>query len=142
MPKFAKGQSGNPRGRPRGNQDIQNRLRAELEKQGPELLGALLDKALRLRNIHAQKFLLERLCPPAKSAPIRTDLKLSGSPAERADAVVDALAAGQLTLDDAKALLDAIGAAQAIREASTLVQRLEQLERQLAALGGGGRDRS
>lgn len=132
--RFQKGQSGNPRGRPKGSKDWRAQVRAKLEGVAPELVDDLLRHAG--KNLRVKLFLADKILPPARSAPIGVDLKLTGSPADRADAVVDALASGRLTLEEAKALLDALGAAQAIREANAIAERLEALERQLAALGG------
>nr|WP_269145367.1 DUF5681 domain-containing protein [Azospirillum brasilense] len=140
--RFSQGQSGNPKGRPKGSKDWRAEMRTMIEAKAPEIVEDLLRRAVVQKNLKVQLALLDKVVPPAKSMPISTSLKLAGGPGEQADAIVAALAAGRLTLDDAKALLDAIKAAMEIRDAAALADRVAELERKIAAFGGGGHDRS
>jgi hypothetical protein len=86
------------------------------------------------------RFLLERIIPSARSAPIGAPLALKGSPTEQAERVVSLLADGKLTLEEAAALLSAIAATQSIRDATELADRVAEIEARLAALDHGKGD--
>ena len=62
MPKFTKGQSGNPAGRPIGSKNKCTQFRELLEDDLPELVSVLREKALE-GDMNAMRLLLERLVP-------------------------------------------------------------------------------
>lgn len=62
MPKFTKGQSGNPAGRPIGSKNKSTQFRELLEKDLSALISVLRDKALE-GDMNAMRLLLERLVP-------------------------------------------------------------------------------
>ena len=62
MPKYTKGQSGNPAGRPVGSKNKCTQFRELLEDDLPELVSVLRDKALE-GDMNAMRLLLERLVP-------------------------------------------------------------------------------
>ena len=62
MPKFTKGQSGNPAGRPIGSKNKSTQFRELLEDDLPELVSVLREKALE-GDMNAMRLLLERLVP-------------------------------------------------------------------------------
>ena len=62
MPKFTKGQSGNPAGRPVGSKNKSTHFRELLEDDLPALVSELRDKALE-GDMNAMRLLLERLVP-------------------------------------------------------------------------------
>lgn len=62
MPKFTKGQSGNPAGRPVGSKNKCTQFRELLEDDLPALVSVLRDKALE-GDMSAMRLLLERLVP-------------------------------------------------------------------------------
>ena len=62
MPKFTKGQSGNPAGRPAGSKNKCTQFRELLEDDLPALVSVLRDKALE-GDMNAMRLLLERLVP-------------------------------------------------------------------------------
>ena len=62
MPKFTKGQSGNPAGRPIGSKNKCTQFRELLEDDLPALVSVLRDKALE-GDMNAMRLLLERLVP-------------------------------------------------------------------------------
>ena len=62
MPKFTKGQSGNPAGRPVGSKNKSTQFRELLEDYLPALASVLRDKALE-GDMNAMRLLLERLVP-------------------------------------------------------------------------------
>ena len=62
MARFAKGQSGNPAGRPVGSKNKCTQFRELLEDDLPALVSVLRDKALE-GDMNAMRLLLERLVP-------------------------------------------------------------------------------
>ena len=62
MPKFTKGQSGNPAGRPVGSKNKCTQFRELLEDDLPALVSVLRTKALE-GDMNAMRLLLERLVP-------------------------------------------------------------------------------
>lgn len=83
----------------------------------------------------AQRLLIERAIPIAKSPTLRQPIELTGTIPEKVAQVRDALAKGALTLDEAKALTDTLIAEQTVTENAAVVERLDSIERQVAALG-------
>jgi prophage antirepressor-like protein len=81
------------------------------------------------------QWLLSRILPSARSAPLAASLELPVAPGAAADEVLHRLADGLLTLDEAKALLDAIEVAQRIAEGSVLADRIQAIESKLELLG-------
>lgn len=138
MPRFQRGQSGNPRGRPRGSADRRTALRRELDKYGTELVERAVQLALG-GDIGAMRLCLERIAPPVREEPVRFALQVI----ERAEdcasaqaAVLAALAGGALLPSEAETLAKQIEALRKAFEISDLAQRLERVE---AALERGGR---
>jgi hypothetical protein len=62
VPKFTKGQSGNPVGRPVGSKNKCTQFRELLEEDLPALVSVLRDKALE-GDMNAMRLLLERMVP-------------------------------------------------------------------------------
>ena len=62
---WAKGQSGNPRGKPAGSGAVQ-KLRAALEGDIPEILAALAAQA-KAGDVGAARLILDRVLPPLKA---------------------------------------------------------------------------
>ena len=62
MPRFTKGQSGNPAGRPVSSKNKCTQFRELLEDDLPALVSVLRDKALE-GDMNAMRLLLERLVP-------------------------------------------------------------------------------
>ena len=127
---FKPGQSGNPKGRPKGTPDRRTALLRELEQDLPALIDAIKTNAL-AGDMQALKLLLDRLLPVRKSSlePVELPLlavaqTLSG----KADAVLCAVACGELAPDVGAQLVNAIGTAARVVEISELLERIEALE--------------
>ena len=127
---FKPGQSGNPNGRPKGTPDRRTTLLRELEQDLPALIDALKTNAL-AGDMQALKLLLDRLLPVRKASqepvelPLLADAQtLSG----KADAVLCAVASGELAPDIGAQLVNAIGTAARVVEISELLERIEALE--------------
>jgi len=124
---WKKGQSGNPAGRPRGTGEIAS-LRAAIAKRVPELLDAMMAKALE-GDTAAARLLLERTLPPLKSTEPTQPLELpAGSLTDQGRAVLSAVATGELAPGTGASLLGAIGALARVSEIDELATRISALE--------------
>lgn len=127
---FKPGQSGNPSGRPKGSKNVAGRLLGELEDDLPALLEATKKKALG-GDTAALRLLLERTLPAKKpegkavSIPALIDAQTL---TDKATAIVDAIASGDIAPDIGAQLISAIGATAKITEFDDLLKRIEALE--------------
>ena len=123
------GQSGNPAGRKPGTGEVA-KIRAAINDRVPELLAALLAKALE-GDVGAARLLLERAVAPLKAAEQAEPISLpDGSLTDQGRAVLRAVAAGQLAPGQGAALLGAIGTLARVTEIDELEARLTKLETQ------------
>ena len=132
MAKFQKGQSGNPAGRPKGSGDHSAQVRKHLDSKSKALIETAVDMAL-TGDTAALKLCIERICPALRprDLPLSLELPEGGSLSARGEAVLQALALGELTPMDANAFLGALTAQAKLTEADELVRRVECLEAQL-----------
>ena len=126
---WTQGQSGNPKGRVRGSGKAE-KLRAALAKELPEVLEALVAQA-KAGDTGAIKLVLERTVPALRPVDAATPLNLpaEGGLADQGRAVLAALAAGQLPVNQAASILQGLG------NLAKLVE-LDELEKRVAALEG------
>ena len=125
------GQSGNPAGRPPGVGEV-GKLRAAIGKRVPELLAAMMTRALD-GDVGAARLLLERAIAPLKAAEQPQALNLpDGTLTDQGRAVLSAVAAGELAPGQGAALLAAIGTLARVTELDELTARIEKLEVQRA----------
>jgi hypothetical protein len=123
---FRKGESGNPRGRPRGIQ-TQAKLRDSIAKDLPAIIQGLVSAA-REGDTAAAKLLLDRVLPALRPVdqpapvPISQDLGAAGRD------ILGAVGEGKLTPDEGSKILGAVGAVARIIETDELVKRIERLE--------------
>lgn len=122
------GQSGNPAGRPPGVGEI-GKLRAAIGERVPELLAAMMEKALE-GDVGAARLLLERAIAPLKGIEQAVTLELpnDGTLTAKATAVLNAAAAGQLSSTQAAQLITALGTLAKITEIDELTGRIAKLE--------------
>lgn len=124
---WSEGQSGNPKGRPRGAGEVA-RLRAAIADRVPELLDVLMTRALG-GDVGAARLLLERAVAPLKAAECAQTIKLpNGTLTDKGRAVLGAVAAGELAPSQGVQLLAAIGTLGKIAEIDELIARIEVLE--------------
>ena len=130
MARFKKGESGNPTGRPKGIKDKRTALRAFLEPHAE----ALVQKAKNLAmegDTTALRLCLERLVPPIKikDEPVEIEgLEGTQSLVEQGQAIINALAKGQLTPSEAATLMQSVATQARIIEVEELDRRLTALE--------------
>jgi hypothetical protein len=121
------GQSGNPKGRTPGTGEV-GRIRASISALVPELLAALMTRALD-GDVGAARLLLERAIAPLKAAEQPMALNLSdGTLTEQGRAVLASVAAGELAPGQGAQLLAAIGALARVSEIDELTARVAALE--------------
>lgn len=130
---WQRGQSGNPAGRTQG---ARNRATLAIEALLDGEAEALTRKAIELAlagDMTALRLCLERICPARKSRPVQFALPKVQSPADvlaAISAVVLAVAAGEIDLDEAVTVTSLL---EAKRKALEFVE----IERRLAALEKG-----
>lgn len=124
---FKKGQSGNPAGRKPGVQDRRLALRALLEPHANDLVAKAVERALE-GDVAALRLCLERIIAPAKDAPLLIP-NLEGTLTEKAELIVDAMAAGNYPPSTALDLLKTIVAQARVFEMDELERRVVKLEK-------------
>ena len=129
--KFEKGQSGNPKGRPKG---ARNRLAVTVDKlmqaDATKIVEVALDKA-KSGDAAFVRMVLDRIIPPVKDRPVTFDLPGIDSAqdaAVAAGAVLRAVADGDLTPIEAAELSKIVSTYVTALEASDLEQRIAKLE--------------
>ena len=121
------GQSGNPKGRPAGTGEV-GKLRAAIAKRVPDLLDAMLAKALD-GDVGAARLLLERAIAPLKAIEPTQALALpDGTLTAQGRAVLRSVADGVLAPSQGAALLGAIGTLARVTELDELESRIAALE--------------
>lgn len=125
------GQSGNPRGRPTNSGEV-GKIRAAIAERVPELLRAMMDKAL-AGDVGAARLLLERTVAPLKAAESTQALSLpEGTLTQQGRAVLASVASGELAPGQGAQLLTAIGTLARVTEIDELTARIDKLEQQHA----------
>ncbi len=129
--KFEKGQSGNPKGRPKG---ARNRLTTAVDKlmqaDATKIVEVALDKA-KSGDAAFVRMVLDRIIPPVKDRPVTFDLPGIDSAqdaAVAAGAVLRAVADGDLTPIEAAEVSKIVSTYVTALEASDLEQRIAKLE--------------
>lgn len=134
MAKFNPGQSGNPRGRPRGPM-ASTKLREAIGKDLPAIVSALIEKA-KDGDTAAAALLFSRTLPPLRPMSDTPDMPLHGTTInERAEAVAASTLAGELSPTAANELMGLLAQQARIVEVSELAERLERIENALKLEG-------
>jgi hypothetical protein len=129
---FRKGQSGNPRGKPKGCRHHATRIaQAFLDGQAVALAQKAVELALK-GDVTALKICLERLVPPRKDAPVSITLPVVHTTADlpgASQAILQAVADGQLTPSEAQAIAGIVADHRKNLEIGDLEARVAALEK-------------
>ncbi len=130
--RFVKGQSGNPRGRPKGIPDKRSRLRAMMEPHAPALVNRVIQRAM-AGDMQAAKLCFERLIPTLRpmTEPIQSCVPHEKDMSVQATTIFDKVLHGELTTDEATALINILVARMSIETATDLERRLAEMEKQV-----------
>jgi hypothetical protein len=135
--RFQKGQSGNPSGKPPGTRARVTVLAEKLiEDQHDDIMKAVIERA-KGGDPTAMRLCVERLIPARKGRPVVFDLPAIETPADVVSAlgtIAAAMAAGELTPDEANAVAGVIELRRRAIETVEHEDRLRKLEER--KLGG------
>lgn len=129
---FKKGESGNPAGRPKGTGRAA-RYRDMLDEHIEAIIGKVIDLA-KAGDMQAIKVCIDRVFPALKAVEMPVPVTLNGTLAEKGEAILRAVAAGELGVEQAAKLLQGIASqAKVVEEGLTkkveaLAERIEELE--------------
>ena len=124
---FKKGISGNLKGRPRLDAKV-SRCRATIIKELPSIINALIMEA-RAGDPAAIKILIDRVMPPlkAKSETIMFDVPAGSDAATLSLAIVNKMALGEITADDANSAMNALSNQCKIYDIVELTKKVDEL---------------
>jgi len=133
--KFEKGQSGNPKGRPKG---ARNRttlaVEALLDGDAQAITRKAIEKA-KDGDMTAIRLCLDRLAPPVKDRPVSfkmPQMEKAADAVTAASAIVAAVAAGDLTPCEAGEVMKVVDIYTRTLQAADIEARVEVLERTTA----------
>jgi len=126
--KFKPGQSGNPKGRPKGARDKRTELRSLLEPHAKDLV----EKAVELAkggDTTALRLCLERLIPTirAQDQNVTVD-NMKGGLTAQGKKIILAMGKGELSPSDASSMLHALTSQARLNEFDELERRVSKLE--------------
>ena len=105
-------------------------IEALLEGQHEALTQKAIDKALEGDGV-ALRLCLDRIAPPRKDAPVSFDLppiRTAGDTVAASSSLLDAVAAGEVTPDEAGRVMALLTAHKALVETGDLEERISKLE--------------
>lgn len=125
-PKFKKGISGNPKGRPKTKVPI-NALRTTIADNMPDIITKLVELA-KGGDVQAARVLLDRVCPALKPQALPVNLPVMESLAGQDGEIIRATMSGEIPPDIGSQLITALSAQAKIIEIDELARRIEALE--------------
>lgn len=133
--RFQPGQSGNPRGKPKGTR---HRAIAALDKVGDESAEAIVKATIKAAidgDMAAARVLLDRVWPARKGRPVALDLPSmadAGGVVRAIARIAEATAAGEITPDEAQSYAAIIEAQRRAIETHELESRVANLEERMS----------
>ncbi len=135
MSRFKPGQSGNPKGKPRGTKHVSTKLRDAIASDLHSIVAALIEKA-KDGDTGAASLLFSRTLPPLRPQSDPVDAELPGNtPDERAESVIHAALAGKISPTAATEIIGLLTQQCRIKEIGELSERLERIENALKLEG-------
>jgi hypothetical protein len=135
---FAKGQSGNPKGRPEGSRSsIAIRVDELLEAEFEAITTALLGKA-KEGDATALRMVMDRIAPARKSRPIQIELpsiRTLDGVTDASEAILAAVSNGTITPDEGQTLSVIVEGRRKVIETDDLAKRISDLEDRLPKRG-------
>lgn len=131
---FAKGVSGNPAGRPQGSRNRSTALRDLISDDQSEAILNTMIKAAMEGNLTAARYLLDRVAPASHSQSIMIDLppiETVEAGAKAIDATLKAVGQGDITLNEAKEIIELIKDRIKLIETVGFEQRLLKVEQEI-----------
>lgn len=128
---FKPGQSGNPKGKPKGARNRITRAMEELLDQDGEAITKRAAELAKLGHPVALRLCLERLLPPVRERPMQFALPKLEKPQDAPKAIaaiVEAVAVGDLTPSEAATLTGLVEVFRKAFDTADLMDRLAQLE--------------
>ena len=128
---FQPGQSGNPAGKPKGARNHATRALETLLGNSAEDVALAVIKAAEGGDTSAARLVLERVLPARKDAPVSFELppiKSAADTVAASSALLDAVAGGDVTPDEAGRVMALLTAHKALVEAGDLEARIAALE--------------
>ena len=129
--RFKPGQSGNPAGKVPGTRHrITRAIEELLEGEHEKLTRKAIDMALD-GDTTAMRLCLDRIAPPRKDAPVSfalPSIKTAADTVAASSALLDAVAVGDVTPDEAGRVMALLSAHKALVETGDLERRIEALE--------------
>ena len=125
---WQKGQSGNPKGRPKGVPTKIVELRKAIADDVPGILKRMSEMAL-LGDVQAARLLLERCIPPLKAIEQSIALSLpNGTLTDQGRAILTAVSNGAIPPTQGSQLITALGTLARVAEIDELTARITILE--------------
>ncbi|KFB76641.1 MULTISPECIES: DUF5681 domain-containing protein [Candidatus Accumulibacter] len=130
-PGWQPGQSGNPKGRPKGSRNRVTVVALAAMEEGADAIARKVVDMAKQGDMSAARLVLERLVPPAKERPVYLelpDMDTAAGIAEAQQAVLQAVADGELLPGEAATLAGIVEARRKAVETLELEQRITALE--------------
>lgn len=130
-PGWKPGQSGNPKGRPRGSRNRVTVVALAAMEEGAEAIARKIVDMAKTGDISAARLVLERLVPVAKERPVFLELPSTETAegiVQAQQAILQAVAAGDLLPGEGTALAGMVEARRKAVETLELEQRITALE--------------
>lgn len=128
---WKKGESGNPTGKPAGARNKATVMVLKIMETGAKEIAEAIVNLAKGGDLTAARLVLERLVPPAKERPIflaLPDTRTADGIAEAQQAILQAVAAGDLLPGEAATMAGIVEARRKAVETLELEQRITALE--------------
>lgn len=129
MPKFEKGQSGNPAGKKPGTPNKRTQLSNVLNSHAEDLVKKAIEMALD-GDVNALRLCMERLIPKATSQPIQFEIEMGKNDnlSVLGRKIVNSVGKGELTPDEGQKLFGMLDKQRNLIELTDIIKKIEEIE--------------